>query len=343
MKKLVLIIGLFSLCIIFNNTFHAATEVTNYSILPKQPVKGDLVVVELFANPYEAINVTISYSQKLDVINGEFIWNLGYIEIIGKSNYFSIFSNNLTLLRVTTTISGIPITQTDDNLDGVTFISKRNIEPGKYWLQISGEYQDELKNINIEIFASTIIETNENGFYTTSYNTSLIPSGEFYVVLGEYNEIIQIKTNNLNNKKPIAIQEHTQTAFLKDIIIFNASNSYDIDGHIENYYWNLGDESKKEGRIISHQYNKTGNYLVILKIVDDKGVEATSNSTINIIESDIMNGIKNDNYNKTEEIIINNTTLNKGKELIQERNEKIFKYIFFIIILIILLVFLIKR
>ena len=70
-----------------------------------------------------------------------------------------------------------------------------------------------------------------------------------------------------------------------DIITFNASSSYDLDGYIVNYTWHFGDGSIGYGKVIQHSYADDGIYYVSLVIKDDDG--ATTNITKDISISNV--------------------------------------------------------
>lgn len=58
----------------------------------------------------------------------------------------------------------------------------------------------------------------------------------------------------------------------QQIIVFNASQSYDPDGGvIRSYTWDFGDGNPGSGMIVVHQYAHSGNYTVTLVVTDDEG------------------------------------------------------------------------
>ena len=67
-------------------------------------------------------------------------------------------------------------------------------------------------------------------------------------------------------------------------ITFNASNSTDPDGTIENYEWDFGDGEKAEGEIVTHSYSSAGNYTVKLTVTDNEGA---ANSTAQVIHAGV--------------------------------------------------------
>ena len=63
-------------------------------------------------------------------------------------------------------------------------------------------------------------------------------------------------------------------AFVKHMVTFDASASYDPDGTIELYEWDLGDGSVGEGQIITHAFSASGTYLVRLTVIDEFGFKS---------------------------------------------------------------------
>lgn len=79
----------------------------------------------------------------------------------------------------------------------------------------------------------------------------------------------------VQNRPPIA--QFTESAEIVDtgvVIYFNASNSYDLDGYIVNYFWDFGDGTNVTGKTVSHAYVEDGNYTVKLTVTDDDGASA---------------------------------------------------------------------
>ncbi|MHA1710684.1 MAG: PKD domain-containing protein [Candidatus Freyarchaeota archaeon] len=60
-----------------------------------------------------------------------------------------------------------------------------------------------------------------------------------------------------------------------EMVIFNASDSYDPDGTIVRYMWSFGDGAFGEGVTAEHTYLQEGAYTVVLTISDDDGLTDT--------------------------------------------------------------------
>ena len=66
------------------------------------------------------------------------------------------------------------------------------------------------------------------------------------------------------------------------VITFDASASFDLDGNIVNYDWDFGDGNQAQGQIVQHIYNAPGIYDVTLTVTDDDGLtdEITKQVTV---------------------------------------------------------------
>ena len=77
---------------------------------------------------------------------------------------------------------------------------------------------------------------------------------------------------------------YPENPIVNETITFNASNSTDPGGTIENYEWDFGDGEKAEGEIVTHSYSSAKNYTVKLTVTDNEGA---TNSTAEIINIEI--------------------------------------------------------
>jgi len=80
------------------------------------------------------------------------------------------------------------------------------------------------------------------------------------------------------NMPPIAeFTESASIVYTGEVIDFDASGSYDIDGYIVSYSWDFGDVNTDSGVTVSHSYVDDGEYTVTLRVVDNRG--ATGSKT----------------------------------------------------------------
>ncbi len=89
--------------------------------------------------------------------------------------------------------------------------------------------------------------------------------------------------NNQNNtKNPFAKPGETYSGFILGDILFDGTESFDLDGTIANYSWDFGDGTSGEGPSPLHAYNSDGNYTITLTVTDDEGRTGINKTTVNI-------------------------------------------------------------
>jgi len=83
------------------------------------------------------------------------------------------------------------------------------------------------------------------------------------------------------NKKPVANFSYApeEPAF-NETVIFNASESYDLDGLIIGYEWDFGDGTIGYGKVVNHSYSQGGKYTVTLTVIDNKNALDSINKNI---------------------------------------------------------------
>jgi len=87
------------------------------------------------------------------------------------------------------------------------------------------------------------------------------------------------------NRPPVAIFTESAEIVLTSLAIyFDASDSYDPDGSILNYFWDFGDGNNAAGVTVDHAYADDGVYTVTLTITDDDG-ETTSKSATKTVSN----------------------------------------------------------
>jgi len=101
-------------------------------------------------------------------------------------------------------------------------------------------------------------------------------------------EEIEINFNSADGEyqEQIINIDSTLEELLEDntMIIFNASESYDLDGYITDYAWDFGDGTNGTGMVVSHMYAVHGVYNVTLNITDD---DYATNETVIPVELSI--------------------------------------------------------
>lgn len=80
------------------------------------------------------------------------------------------------------------------------------------------------------------------------------------------------------NAPPVAEAGTDQTAEVGQVVTLNGSASYDVDGEITRYSWDMGDGTVLTGDAISHSYAEPGQFSVVLTVTDNSGVSNASSA-----------------------------------------------------------------
>jgi parallel beta-helix repeat protein len=84
---------------------------------------------------------------------------------------------------------------------------------------------------------------------------------------------------------PVALFTSSQSMVkVNEIVTFDASESWNLDGNIVKYYWKFydGDSWHDMGPTLTYRYNNEGNYTVTLKVHDDKGLIDNHSSKVKV-------------------------------------------------------------
>lgn len=87
----------------------------------------------------------------------------------------------------------------------------------------------------------------------------------------------------LNKGAIIEISDDEQTIGLMEKHVFDATPSYDEDGKIVNYLWEIDSQTSQEGNAITHTFSEPGNHMVKLSLIDDKGQKVTKEFQVNVV------------------------------------------------------------
>ncbi|PVX25908.1 MAG: hypothetical protein CW691_03145, partial [Candidatus Bathyarchaeum sp.] len=117
--------------------------------------------------------------------------------------------------------------------------------------------------------------------YGVELTHSYADNGEYPVTLTVTDErgATSSKTVSIvvNNRPPVADITASKTSVDKrETVNFDATGSYDLDGTIVSYSWDLGDGTTATGITASRSYLDTGSYTVTLTVTDDDGATDTA-------------------------------------------------------------------
>jgi hypothetical protein len=108
-----------------------------------------------------------------------------------------------------------------------------------------------------------------NGFFNIEYGSLNIDNS--WIDWVDYNPA------NFSNWWPVTQINGSSQGHTNQQMIFNGSKSFDHEGAITSYQWNLGDGTTLIGATVTHTYTQKGIYLVTLTVTDNKG--NTNNAT----------------------------------------------------------------
>ncbi len=92
------------------------------------------------------------------------------------------------------------------------------------------------------------------------------------------------KTVTVYTEEPVACFKYSpDRAKAKEIVYFDASESFNANGKIVNYKWDFGDGSLEEGVIAKHAFATSGEYYTTLTITDKTGKVKSEKRLITVI------------------------------------------------------------
>ena len=110
-------------------------------------------------------------------------------------------------------------------------------------------------------------------------------SQALYVIrFGNHDTVLRIRYNGiLGNTPPIADFQIPDVAFeIGKTVIFDGSISRDADGDVLTFEWDFGDGFTSSEVSPSHQFEKVGEYDVVLKVTDAKGQTQQKTETVTV-------------------------------------------------------------
>jgi len=99
------------------------------------------------------------------------------------------------------------------------------------------------------------------------------------------------------NNMPIVITDGPYHSLINENIQLDGSKSYDPDGdEIISYIWEFNDGLTANGETVTHSFNNSGNYTIILTITDSNGA-SSDKTTYAIIGDKVNHNISNNEEN----------------------------------------------
>ena len=130
-----------------------------------------------------------------------------------------------------------------------------------------------------EEVAYSVVETSEGGYALGGYTFS------FGSVIDSDAWLIETVGTEENTPPSASFSYSPPNPGTLDVVNFDASESSDTDGSVQNYAWNFGDGTTASGEVTTHSYSSADTYTVTLTVADDAGATDTTTETVTV-ESD---------------------------------------------------------
>ena len=116
-------------------------------------------------------------------------------------------------------------------------------------------------------------DNDNNGIIDTPYNISGGDNQDLYPIATPIDLFF-----------PVVLGNGPYNTYIYKNLTFDASKSYDPDGFIVLYEWDLGNTDIRYGKTVKYAYTKAGTYTVSLTVEDDYGLKNTYTTTATIKE-----------------------------------------------------------
>ena len=285
----------------------SAWSSVDVTIMNSAPVIGDLQLVPTNSFTNDSLSFTYAYSDFDDDVMAPstITWYKDGVEQTDLANQNTVPAS-LTTKGENWTVSVYGNDGTDlsiDSLEASVFIQNSNpsvtiedmpenisfVDNQALGLTILPEFTD-ADNDQINFQISWL----RNGFTEGSLDNSTFVAAQYFgagqlwtcqITFDDGDAQPQVETwqINVDNVEPVAnINIESANLWSGELIVINATQSYDLDGIISNYYWqwddNFGNPMSIEGEVIS--IITTGITTLSLTVEDDLGSTATATQTI---------------------------------------------------------------
>ena len=116
----------------------ANADVSEVAVSPNSPEQGDVVTLSIKAQPGETVEVSVSFTKTVAVLDGRYEYRLDDALIPATPNKFSVRAQGVEKLFVSVRII-IWITKGATATNGVATVSQNNVPKGTHDIRIHGE------------------------------------------------------------------------------------------------------------------------------------------------------------------------------------------------------------
>jgi len=283
----------------------------NESLLTIKLVKPDNATVDLDTVALPATSVAWTYKTGISVNTTHFSQNGTYkLQVVNRL----VTATNGTYIQLNFDDIGLKITYYDEYTAQVEFVGSSNTYN---WTQIAWTIDSAWTvanvSVTLQLFNYTLGGYPTSGNGHISYISSSVPnidetknqtininpedfrnsSGTWKVKITGVKsttsqfelkvDFVELKVEFINEPPVASFTESAETVYTEEVIVFNASESYDPDGNITSYFWDFGDGTNGTGAVVEHAYADDGVYNVTLTVTDDLGATDTATATKTVL------------------------------------------------------------
>ncbi len=165
-----------------------------WSIVPSKLYQGDILTIEGKTKPGENIGIKVSFSLYTPAIDKKYKYKFDNVCIPGGGNSFLVRSQKVDNLDFIVHMF-VDFKRSFDADNGIAEFFEKNIPAGNYEITIQGNALDDEKEIKLDFIASQTIRADENGNFYYQYDTGSLPDGDFKVLIGGNEKIINLMSS----------------------------------------------------------------------------------------------------------------------------------------------------
>jgi PKD repeat protein len=270
--------GSVPLVVQFNDSLKTLTSV-NWNFSPQEPVCGDTINISGSASPGEKLNILVTFEKNVSVSEEEYEYSLQNVSIVNElGNLFTVEAKGVNNLNVRAK-KVIWLTKSANALGDTAIVSRSNIPTGIYQIRIDGDAKEGVSEVHLKITASQTVQADSNGNFSYSYNTTVVPPGNFEVKVGDITKVITLGSKE-EPVLPVAnFNVNVSEGYTPLVVQFDDSSK-----NATGWHWEFGDEVYSTEKNPTHIYTVAGNYNVNLTVSNKYGTNSTS-VIINVFEN----------------------------------------------------------
>ncbi|WP_406655542.1 hypothetical protein V7O62_07045 [Methanolobus sp. ZRKC2] len=166
--------------------------VTEWNILPADPLAGDVLTIQGKAEPNALIDVAVSFSRYVKVNGGNYEYNFENIRIPKGKNRFAVRSSPVKDLNFIVKMF-VDFKRSFDSKEGIAEFAEDNVPPGTYDIAINGEAMDGEEEVCIDFTAMETMKSDTEGNFYHNYETNALPEGDFTVRINNVEKKITLR------------------------------------------------------------------------------------------------------------------------------------------------------